>query len=57
MQKASGFGHEYSNVPLTYHFLCSVVTPGVGEAGIAASEALYRSDLSHLNSKSVPGFI
>lgn len=37
-KEADGFGHEYSNVPPAYHFLCSVVTLGVGEARMRASK-------------------
>lgn len=40
VQKAGGFCHEYSNISPAYHFLCSVVTLGVGEAGILASKSV-----------------
>lgn len=38
VQTADGFVHEYSKAALAYHFLCSVLTRSVGEAGSAASE-------------------
>lgn len=38
VQKASGFGHEYMNIHIAFHFLCSVVTQGVSEAGIMSSK-------------------
>lgn len=40
VEKASGFGDEYSNIPLAYDFLCSVVTLGVSEAGIMVLKAV-----------------
>ncbi len=39
-KKPVDFCHEYSNISPAYHFLCSVVTLGVGEAGITASKSV-----------------